>query len=218
MVDSTAQCEEPFEGVGDIRLNLFWRHAVIEGGNQHDGNVNRRKHVNRHLDDAGYAKYADKQAEDNDEIRMSQRKRWHKKALLRLQSMGEGHSITRMLHTLITLVSIAVPGLHHHLLLAAEKATEEATTVVCAPWDSIQMAKCRGRTVPRRVGRQRMEREPRSLSMLPSRTRREILCETNAVQRNHSHSPSQPALVERLFRKQFRFQLNWRLVLRCNRI
>jgi hypothetical protein len=38
---------------------LRW-HAVIERRDQHNGDVDWREHVNRHLDNAGYTKHADK--------------------------------------------------------------------------------------------------------------------------------------------------------------
>ncbi len=56
VVDAAGQREEALERVGDVRFDLLRRHAAVERGHQHHGNVDRRKHVHRHLNHAGDAR------------------------------------------------------------------------------------------------------------------------------------------------------------------
>ena len=77
MIDAAAQREKSLEGIGDVRFDLFRRHAVVERGHQHDGNIDRRKHVHRHLRQAGNPQDANEKANDDDEVRMAYGKCWH---------------------------------------------------------------------------------------------------------------------------------------------
>ncbi len=52
VVDSASKREKPLKRVGDIRFNLLRRHAAVKGGYHHHGNVDRWKHVHRHLSQA----------------------------------------------------------------------------------------------------------------------------------------------------------------------
>ena len=74
VIDSAAQGEETLERVRDIGFDLLRRHAAVKGGHFDHGNIDRRKHVHRHLHEGGEPKNADEKAYHDDEIRMSQSK------------------------------------------------------------------------------------------------------------------------------------------------
>src|SRR5215469_17667554 len=77
MVDSATQREEPFEGIGDVSLDLLRRHTAVKSRNQNNGNIDGRKHVYRHLHDAGEAQDAKKKTQNGDEIRIFYREPCH---------------------------------------------------------------------------------------------------------------------------------------------
>ena len=80
VIDAAGQGEEALERVGDIRFDLLRGHAAVERGHQHDGNIDRRKHVHRHLHDAGDAQHADEETKHDDQVGMSDGKGWHKRS------------------------------------------------------------------------------------------------------------------------------------------
>src|ERR1700676_4881078 len=79
MVDSACQCEEAFKRVSDIGFDLLWRHAAVKRSHQNHRDIDRRKHVHRHSSHAGQPENANEQTNHNEQVRMSDGKRWHKK-------------------------------------------------------------------------------------------------------------------------------------------
>ena len=71
MIDAASQGEPPLEGVADVGLNLFGRHARIKSGDDHDGNVDRWKKIDRHAHQGNRADDGDDQANHNDEVGIS---------------------------------------------------------------------------------------------------------------------------------------------------
>src|ERR1019366_9800389 len=79
MVDSTGQGEKTFERIGNIGFDLLGRHSAIEGGNKNHGDIDRREHVHGHAGHAGQPEHANEQTNNNEQVRMSDGKGWHKK-------------------------------------------------------------------------------------------------------------------------------------------
>src|ERR1700730_9674667 len=90
MVDSACQCEETFKCVGNVGFDLLWGHPAIKRGHQNHGDINRRKHVHGHPSNAGQPKNTNEEAYNNEQVRMSDSKRWHKKGSY---SVTEGTTI-----------------------------------------------------------------------------------------------------------------------------
>ena len=80
VVNAAAQCEKALEGVGNVGFDLFGRHAVVESSDEHDGNVDRRKHIHGHLRQAGNAEDANEKTNHDDEVRMAYGKCRHLRA------------------------------------------------------------------------------------------------------------------------------------------
>ena len=71
MIDAAAKSKKPLESVRDVSFDLLGRHAIVKSGDQHHRNVDRRKHVHRHLQQAREAQDANEQADHYDEVGMS---------------------------------------------------------------------------------------------------------------------------------------------------
>src|SRR5262249_17740698 len=78
VLDSAAQREEPLEPAGDIRLDLFRRHAVIESRHHDDWNLHCREHVDGHACQTGGAYYCDHQADYDNKVRIANREAGHR--------------------------------------------------------------------------------------------------------------------------------------------
>ena len=70
MFNAAGQRELPFEAAGDIGLDLFRRHAVVERRDHHHRDVDVRKHVDRHAHQRRAANHCDDQRDDDDEVRV----------------------------------------------------------------------------------------------------------------------------------------------------
>ena len=77
MIDATSQCEETLVGARDIVFNLLRRHAGEESGHYHHRNLNRRKKVDRHLEDAGDTDDTNDEANYDDQIGIADGKSGH---------------------------------------------------------------------------------------------------------------------------------------------
>ena len=66
MIDATSQCEETLVAASDIVFDLLGRHTGEESGYNHHWNLNRRKEVDRHLEDAGDTDDANDEANYDD--------------------------------------------------------------------------------------------------------------------------------------------------------
>ncbi len=73
VIDAGAEREEPFEAAGDVVLDLLRRHAREERRDDDDGNLDRRKQIHRHAREARHPDHADDEADDDDQVRMTER-------------------------------------------------------------------------------------------------------------------------------------------------
>src|SRR5664280_775577 len=67
MVDAAAQREEALERIGNVRLNLFRRHSVVERRHHNDRDVDLRKEIDRHTRHGGHANHGNHKADHEDE-------------------------------------------------------------------------------------------------------------------------------------------------------
>jgi len=81
VIHATGQGEKLFERVGDVRFNLLRRHAGIKCGDDHDGNVDRRKKINRHTNEGHGADNGHDQAGNNNEKWIFNREAGHQFSL-----------------------------------------------------------------------------------------------------------------------------------------
>ncbi len=77
VIDAAAKGEESLEGIGDVRFDLLRGHPVVKGGDEDDGNIDGRKHVDGHLREAGDSQDTNEKADDDDEVGMANREGWH---------------------------------------------------------------------------------------------------------------------------------------------
>ena len=61
--------EHALKLAGDVVFNLLRRHPGIKRRHDHHGNVDRRKQIHRHPDQAGHPHHTGDEADDDDEIR-----------------------------------------------------------------------------------------------------------------------------------------------------
>ena len=73
MIDAGGQREKAFEAIGDIGLDVLRWHSGVERGDVHYGDLNGRKEIHRHSHQAGSADDQQDQANDEDEVRMTNR-------------------------------------------------------------------------------------------------------------------------------------------------
>ena len=90
-----------------MRLDLFWRHAVIERGDHNHRNVDVWKQIDWHTRNCCCADHRDDQTDHDDEERITQRKTGH---LLRLRLMEARDCIDLRLHQLSGLVRRQIRG------------------------------------------------------------------------------------------------------------
>ena len=77
VIDPAAEREKALEGIGDVRFDLFRRHAVVERRHHHDRNVDVGKQIDRHADERGHADHGDDQAHHDDEEGVADRETRH---------------------------------------------------------------------------------------------------------------------------------------------
>ena len=80
VIDAGAEREEPLEAAGDVGLDLFRRHAGVERRDDHLGNVDVGKQIDRHPDEAGEPDDGRDQRHDDDEVRVANREAGHQRA------------------------------------------------------------------------------------------------------------------------------------------
>ncbi len=124
VVDAAAQGKKSLERVGNVRFDLLRRHAVVKRGDQHDGNIDRRKHVHRHLHEAGDAEHADKKTNHDDEIWMSYRKSRHR------YSIPGGFDELR--RNQLAWLELSLLAEHHHFVFLSPERIS-TSVAVCRP-------------------------------------------------------------------------------------
>src|ERR1700679_878033 len=77
MGGSARQREHPLQVIGDVRLDLLWRHTRIEGRDGHNRQLNRRKHIHWHVGSAYDAKNHYQKAKNHNQIRVTYSKSRH---------------------------------------------------------------------------------------------------------------------------------------------
>jgi hypothetical protein len=75
VIDVAAQGEEPLIAVRDIGLDLLWRHARVERGNDNNWNLDGGKEIDRHTNNGCHTNDHDNQARHQNEKWISDRKR-----------------------------------------------------------------------------------------------------------------------------------------------
>ena len=77
MVDPAAQGEESLEWTGDVVLDIPRRHPRIEGRDDDDRDLDRRKQIDRHFHHARHPDDGDDEAEHQDQVRIAEGKARH---------------------------------------------------------------------------------------------------------------------------------------------
>src|SRR5581483_6509797 len=77
VLDTRAQGEEPLEPAGDIGFDLLGGHAGIERRDHDYRDVHRWKHVHRHLNKAAHSDHPDNEADNNNEVGITNGKSGH---------------------------------------------------------------------------------------------------------------------------------------------
>ncbi len=82
MVHAAGQREEAFQRIGDVELDVFRRHAGVKGGHHHLGNIDGGKQVHGHARQADYANGHEREADDDDEVRIANGEARHGRLIL----------------------------------------------------------------------------------------------------------------------------------------
>src|SRR5580704_5242457 len=77
MIDVRAQGKESLKGVGDVRFDLLWRHAIVKSGHHHHRHIDLWKKVDWHTGDVDHANQQHDQAHHDDEEGVAERKLRH---------------------------------------------------------------------------------------------------------------------------------------------
>ena len=77
VIDAAGQREEALQRIGDIGLDIFRRHAGVERRDHHLGQIDGREQIHRHARQAGDADHGQRQADDDDEVRIANGEAWH---------------------------------------------------------------------------------------------------------------------------------------------
>ena len=78
VVDAAGQREEALQRIGDVGLDVLGRHAGVERGDHDLRQIDGRKQIHRHARHAGDPDHRQRQADDDDEVRIANRKAWHR--------------------------------------------------------------------------------------------------------------------------------------------
>ena len=80
VVDAGAEREEPLEAAGDVGLDLFGRHAVVERRDDHLRDVDVGEQIDRHPHEARQPDDDHDQADDDDEVGVAEGKSRHQRS------------------------------------------------------------------------------------------------------------------------------------------
>ena len=74
MIDAGCQSKKPFQRIGDGNFNILGRHTRVESGNHGLRQIDSWEEIHRHAGQTDQPDYANRQADHDDEVRVTNRK------------------------------------------------------------------------------------------------------------------------------------------------